>query len=222
MKNEQLVNFEIKSLNEEKGIFEGYASTFGNEDFVGDVVCKGAYQDFLSKKSVHDVYMFYQHDNSEIIGKWLEMREDENGLYVKGQLFINNIQRAKETLFLMKENLLRKMSIGYQIVEKAFEGGVRMLKKLNLKEVSIVTFPANDKADVLAVKQSEALEKRDFEKILRDAGLSKKDAKAFIADGYKALNRDDLNTKENEEEVKSDLTVAECAEIAKELSKFKF
>jgi HK97 family phage prohead protease len=182
------IDVEIKSQKED-GTFTAYGSTFGNEDKGGDVVVKGAFAKSLKEKSVNDIFMFYNHDTKEIIGEYTNIKEDDHGLLIEGKLFIDDIKRASETHFLMKKGLIKKFSIGYQVVKKSFKGGLRMLEELKLFEVSPVTFPMNEEANLLTVKKD--LTKKDLEKALRDVvGLSHKEAKGLISCGWDGMQRD--------------------------------
>ena len=192
---------DIKGIDDE-GKFSGYASTFGNEDLGGDIVQKGAFTKTL-QKGADSVKMFYQHDSSDIIGKFTRLTEDQKGLHFEGQLYIKDIQRAKEAHFLMKEGELGAVSIGYRIESKAFDpDGRRLLKEIDLHEISVVTFPMNELATIDSVKSLEELTEREFEKSLRDVvGLSQKQAKALMSGGFAAMKRD---VSEQEEEKSSD------------------
>jgi len=146
------IPFEIKAIDHEKGSFVAYGSTFGNEDLGGDVVVKGAFKKSLNDIPASEVYMFYNHDSKEIIGQYTHIEEDEHGLKIEGKLFIDDIARAKETHFLMKKGLIKKFSIGFQIIKKTFDKGRRMLEEIKLIEISPVTFPMNPEAELLGVK----------------------------------------------------------------------
>ncbi len=81
--------------------------------------------------------------------------------------------------------------------------GVRRLKQIELLEISLVTFPANPKARVQTVKAQldagELPSERDFERLLREAGLSQRESKAFVAGGYRAFpERRDPDTLDGE------------------------
>ena len=80
----------IKSVSD-SGEFEGYGSVFGVEDSYGDVVIRGAFAVSLAKwkEKSRLPAMLWQHNMSEPIGIYTEMREDDVGLYVKGQYFTN-------------------------------------------------------------------------------------------------------------------------------------
>jgi len=175
-------SLEIKSLDE-GGYFEGYASMFGVQDSDGDVIVKGAFQDSINSYTDANKMpkMLWQHDHKDIIGKWQEMREDDNGLYVKGSLIMET-QRGREAYALLKAGVLDAMSVGFNISE-AGQGGMRgrVIEKVDLWEISLVTWGANPEAKITNVKSM-----KDFEKLLRDAGCSRKQATAFVSGGYKA------------------------------------
>jgi len=191
------LDFEIKAINDE-GVFSGYASTFGKVDLVGDIVQKGAFAKSI-KSGAANVKMFYQHDNTKIIGKFTTLVEDEKGLFFEGVLYVKDIQLARETLFLMKEKELKSVSIGYKIEDKSFDSaGNRLLKEIDLLEISPVTFPADPEATIDAVKSVDDMTEREFEKSLRDVcDLSQKQAKALMSGGYKAMKRDVEELDEN-------------------------
>jgi len=196
-------DFEMKNLDE-KGEFIAYASTHG-KDLGNDIVVKGAFTKSLEEKGAEEVFMFWQHDSDVIIGEWKSMQEDEHGLKVEGKLFINDIQQAKEAFFLMKKGLIKSLSIGFQIVQKSMKNGVRMLEEVKLHEVSVVTFPMNTEAEILAVKKVEDLTVREFEEKLRDVGLTQKQAKAVIAEGWKGLQRDVVTDEEEKADWSKDV-----------------
>lgn len=147
--------FELKELDEETGIFAGYAATFSNvPDSYGDVIDPGAFKKTL-KEGGKRVKVLWNHSVMEPIGKPEEMLEDDHGLLVKGKLSLG-VQRAREVLSLMKDGVINEMSIGYDTITEKFEGEgrdrIRHLKEVRLWDVSPVTFAANPEAQVLAVK----------------------------------------------------------------------
>lgn len=144
----------LKALNTE-GCFEGYASLFEQEDLGRDIVLRGAFQESLRKSGVPRVKMLFQHDPNEPIGVWREIYEDARGLYVCGQLMLD-VARAREVLSLMRAGALDGLSIGFRVLEgrRDPKTGIRRLKKVDLWEVSIVTFPMLSTARVQAVKSN--------------------------------------------------------------------
>jgi uncharacterized protein len=178
---------EIKAENN-KGIFTGYGSIFGNEDQGNDIMQKGAFTKSLMNRPVSKVKMLYQHKTDEPIGVFTEIYEDSKGLFVKGQLAMGT-QRGREAYELLKMGALDGMSIGFR-ADPEKQGynenkrGVRTLKEVDLMEISLVTFPMNESALIETVKGN-AKNIREWEKILREAGgLSRTEAKI----GAKALS----------------------------------
>ncbi|MBV7408197.1 HK97 family phage prohead protease [Maritimibacter sp. DP1N21-5] len=180
---------EIKALDDETGVIEGYASTFGGEpDAYGDVIAPGAYADSLDKHRAKGTMpkLFWQHDSHEPIGRWTEMREDDHGLLVKGKLNLA-VRRGAEALALLKDGDIDGLSIGYRIKEYSVdtETSVWTLEKLDLIEVSVVSTPANENATIASVKAAKAvheltvmlkagdrLTERQFETWLKGLGFS--------------------------------------------------
>ena len=133
-------------------VIAGYASLFGACDQGGDVVRKGAYA--ASLKSIaaegRSVKLLWQHDPTQPIGIWDEVREQERGLYVKGRL-LTDVARAREAACLIAAGALDGLSIGYRTVKaRKDDKGHRLLSELELWEVSLVTFPMLPSARVAA------------------------------------------------------------------------
>tara|TARA_Y100001938_G_scaffold125563_1_gene176625 strand:+ start:105 stop:1283 length:1179 start_codon:yes stop_codon:yes gene_type:complete len=176
----QVYECEIKTQGEAEGEFEGYASTFGNVDKGNDVVVNGAFRKSLRRRPYNKVKLLYQHRTDEPIGVFKGMREDDNGLYVKGQLAMGT-QKGREVYELMKMGALDAMSIGFKADPKSQSYDERrrkrFLRDVDLMEVSLVTFPMNDKAVVHQVKGADRTI-REWEVLLRDVGdLSRMESK---------------------------------------------
>lgn len=188
--------FEVKaSGGDSSGTFEGLLSVFGEEDSYSDIVVKGAFSHTLKEHRTKGRMpaLLWQHDAREPIGVFREMRETDQGLFVKGELFVDDIPKAKQAYRLLKEGGLSGMSIGFKTVDSEIKAnGVRLLKEIELMEGSLVTFPALDSARVMDVK-SAPKDVREFESLLRDAGYSRKQSKAIIANGYKAVDQCDAD-----------------------------
>lgn len=183
----KFAQLDMKEVSDE-GEFEGYASKFGDRDQGGDVVMKGAFKKSLrQRKGSKGVKMLWQHDSSFPIGVWDEVKEDEQGLYVRGHL-LTSVSKAKETYELMKAGIIDGLSIGYRTVKAVRDEatGSRQLKELELWEISLVTFPMLSSATVTSVKGD--WDKRGVEHILRDAGMPNAMAVKLIAGGWDAAN----------------------------------
>ncbi len=202
-------SLQIKDLSED-GTFEGYGSIFGNVDSYGEKVMPGAFIESLArhKRDGTSVVMLWAHNPEEPIGVWEDLAEDAKGLWGKGRI-IRSIQRGKEVYELLKAKAVRGLSIGYREIEHEKEDGIRLLKKLDLWEISCVTFPANRRARVEAVK-SERMDEfarrlrdgdpmpiKEFEDILREAGVPKSMALAIASHGYAKAIRSDSEGEAN-------------------------
>jgi HK97 family phage prohead protease len=148
--------------------------------------------------------MLYYHDMKEVVGEWTKMMEDEKGLYVEGKLWVTGdlkIETAVKAYNILRSNSVKGLSIGFYdrgSVEKTLMDGsiIRELQEIDLLEVSIAPWSMEPKAMVTSVKSlagndGQVASKREVEKALRDAGLSARQAKAFISGGYDAMTRDE-------------------------------
>lgn len=147
---------ELKSL-EADGRFAGYASVFDNMDSQRDVMRRGAFRASLKQRQ-YPVQLLWQHQWENPIGVITEIFEDTQGLYVEGRLLLE-VARAKEAHALLKAGAMRGLSIGYTVkrARRDADSGVRELLEVALWEVSLVTMPANEAAQVTVVKSQDAL-----------------------------------------------------------------
>jgi len=146
--------FEIKELNDETGTFEGYASTWG-VDLGNDQIIKGAFANTINnRRSRNQIKLLPLHQWTFPIGKIEELREDEKGLYVKAKLLPTEGELGgKNALMLIKAGVLNEMSIGYNSEEEEYnDAGVRILKKLDLMEISLVLFGMNQNTEITSMK----------------------------------------------------------------------
>ena len=195
--NKKDLSFEIKSVSDD-GLFSGYASVFDNVDSYGDIVRKGAFVESIGEWEAKGKMppILWNHDPSDPIGIYTKMQEDDKGLYVEGKLLIDDVPRARQTHALMKAGVIDGLSIGYRVKEYLYnvDEEVTDLIKLSLREVSIVTFPANPETRIEAVKSrldaGELPTLPEFEKFLREAGFSKSQATAIAGHGLRKLLSD--------------------------------
>lgn len=204
------IAFEVKTVKE-SGEFEGYGSVFGVKDSYSDIVVPGAFQKSLEdwQEKGRLPAMLWQHDMAEPLGPYIEMREDSTGLYVKGQLLIDADPLAKRAHAHLKAGSLSGLSIGYTLKDWEWDGdkGAYLLKEIELWEVSLVTFPANDSARISNVKSQfehgAVPRPSELERVLRDVGFSRNQAKAFMADGYGAIQPRDADPEQALHSLKS-------------------
>ena len=189
--------FKADAVNED-GTFSGYGSVFGNVDSYREIVAPGAFADSIKAiaASGDPLPALWQHRSSEPIGGYNVLSEDARGLKVEGFLLKDQIVRAAEAYVLMKRRVVKGLSIGYYVLEDSWneKDRVRTLTKLDLQEISIVTFPANVEAQVDSVKSMDRIIKAglvpslaEFEGFLREAGFSKTQATVIAGHGLKEL-----------------------------------
>jgi HK97 family phage prohead protease len=173
--------------DETTGLIEGYGAIFSNVDSFGDVIARGAFKETLAgwKRQGKLPPMLLQHGgffNAEDdipIGKWTHMAEDEKGLIVRGRLINLDTEQGKRVYGAIREKVFDGLSIGYRA--KEFSLGTkpsdprRTLNKVELVEVSLVTFPANDQARILNAKS--VLGVRHLERAIRALGYTRSQAK---------------------------------------------
>lgn len=191
------------------GIIEGYAATW-DLDRGNDIIQKGAFsltvKDHQTKG--RPIRMLFGHDYSSLIGGYPqdEMREDAKGLHVVGEINLDT-QGGREAYALAKQGVLTDMSIGFRIPEngserKQMDGrSVRIIKAIDLYEISLVPEPMNTQANITAVKSLYAKHNiempadglinvtiveqcksvADVEDLLRDVGFTANAAKAMIS-----------------------------------------
>jgi HK97 family phage prohead protease len=211
----KITAFEFKFAEENgtaPGSFEGYGSVFGNEDDGGDIVMPGAFDVTLAQARAKGRMpkMLLNHGGlgskammptaTDLlpIGKWKALQPDSTGLATKGQLINLDTESGKRIYGAMKEGELADLSMGY--VAKDVTRGVkssdpkRKLNRVDLHEISLVTFPSNDRANInpASVKSLDfsAFDMRDLETALREGGLSRADAKTAVVVFRNQLRRD--------------------------------
>jgi HK97 family phage prohead protease len=186
------------SAGSEAGTFSGYGSTFGgNPDAMGDVITAGAFQKSIAEHRANGTSpaLLWSHDPNQPIGVITQLTEDSRGLRVDGKLTLE-VARAAEAHALMKAGALA-FSIGYHALASTPLGKRgKQLSEIKLFEVSAVAMPANSNAKLISVKvRPDLLDQnspRVIERILRDAGVSRNNAKRILSLGSKAFRQRDV------------------------------
>ena len=196
-----LQKLELKFVGEGM-TFSGYASVFGGVDSYGDTIDPKAYEKTLTDRT-RPIRMRWNH-YGPVIGKWLRMTTDSVGLFVEGELTPGH-STAIDTYASLKHGAIDGLSIGY-IAKNAIENpdGTRLLKEIELIEISIVEEPADINATVSNIKS--AIEKansiREIEATLRDsAGLSRLEACAVVSRIKSVIQSDFDNGKKEAQEI---------------------
>lgn len=188
------VKFKIieSKVDGQKGIIEAYVSIFDNVDLVGDIIKQGAFAESLAKKLPKGVWA---HNWDEPIAKTIEAREDEKGLYIRGQ-FIEGVQKADEAYKLIKEGVIDEFSIGFRILGYEWsedDPDVRIITKARLYEWSPVLAGANPDTELISIKDDQPKKekeekkenKKDVEKKIDFVKVDEKsgDVKIFYREG---------------------------------------
>lgn len=187
--------FEFKEVSE-KGLIRGYASTFGNVDQGLDIVDKGAFKKTLKENMA--IPILADHDSTKQVGWNLKAEEDNTGLFVEGELMINDVQLAKERYAIAKKAIelgaKAGISIGYMTIQASPDTKnplIRHLKELKLFEYSLVTFPMNVEAMVTAAKSFQCVDKARFLiEQLKEAGVSRSDLEIALREEAATASND--------------------------------
>ncbi|CEI85185.1 HK97 family phage prohead protease [Ehrlichia minasensis] len=147
--------FLSKKNIKQSGTFSGYASVFNVIDRQKHVILPGAFSNTI--KNFNKVKLLWQHNSAEPIGNITNMTENTIGLHITANLLLD-IQKGKEAYLMLKNDIINALSIGYSVIEDYMDvkTGVRVLKKISLWEISLVTFPANMHSKVTDVKSINA------------------------------------------------------------------
>jgi HK97 family phage prohead protease len=139
----------------ELGEFIGVASVFGEVDLMGDQVAPGAFAKSLAahRRKGRAPLMLWSHQLDQPIGRWTEVRETAEGLAVKGKLLLD-LARAREVYAMLREKVVDGLSIGFRTVDSVRTRTGRLLKEIDLAEISLVTLPALASARVISVKST--------------------------------------------------------------------
>ena len=150
---------EVKAVREDSNLFiEGYASVFGVVDSYNDVVVKGAFTNTLINDAKR-VKFCWQHNMDDVIGKIIEMREDDRGLWFRAK--ISNTSKGKDVAILVEDDALDEVSFAYRTKRFVWneETGVRKLLEVELIEISLVTRAANPQAVITGTEKKSEEEK---------------------------------------------------------------
>lgn len=219
MYNIKNFNLEVKS-SEDEGIIKFYGAIFGNRDSYNDIIVPGAFKKTLEEKGAEKIKFLFNHNTDNIIGKILNIQEDEHGLLCEAKMFLDT-QEGKEKFLLLKEKQIDSFSIGYiaknyeVIIEKKEK--TRYLKDIDLFEISLVLMPANEEAKLLSLKSvddlicgdnyditdqnTEFCEEVEREKFKNCLGIT--DLKSFELDGKLIFSYNEGNIKLNYKAVSS-------------------
>jgi len=121
---------------------EGYAST-NDVDSYNEIVLPSAFAGTMASFMEFPVMLFGHHWSEKPIGKWLNYKIDDRGLWVEGVIY--NTAEGKDVALLVDNGILKALSIGFSYVTLTFgeDKDPDIVEALNLWEVSVVNIPAN-------------------------------------------------------------------------------
>lgn len=142
----------------------GYAAVFGNIDYAGDLIKKGAFARSINDNGpdgTNRIVFLLQHDKNLILGKPVVLKEDNIGLYHETPIVSTSY--GNDALELLKAGVLDGLSIGYTPLKQVATAKYNEVRDVKLHEFSAVTFPCNDEARVTDLKENmfEAIEDGD-------------------------------------------------------------
>lgn len=184
-------NYKFKAVDAVKRTIEGLASTFGNKDLDGDIIETFAFDQQLSDHNDELVVKgLWQHQFFSPIAL-VSIKKVAEGLFNLFDL-AEGVRQADEAIILAEKQVIDSFSIGFMILEEHFSAdrGANIITKAELREVSLVTFPANPLArisDVKNAKDKAEFKARIIEALRNGVGLSIKDAETFCAVGFSGL-----------------------------------
>ena len=145
-------SFELESADESTGEFSGYAAVFGNRDSGNDIIEKGAFAKTIVEDFNRIKILALHNDCWLPVGRPIELREDDRGLFIKGK--ISDTSMGRDIRTLLKDGVLSELSIGYDAIDFDYDSktDTRHLRRIKLWEVSIVTWAMNEQARINEVK----------------------------------------------------------------------
>lgn len=194
-----MIEVKAEDADTEPGLISGYGSKFSLVDSYNEIVVKGAFKDSLRtiKREKRVIPILWQHDSSMPIGGWEEIEEDDIGLKMSGRLDLDT-PAGQAAWSAVKKGYVSGLSIGYFEVKAdpwSWDNkDPRNLYKLDLRETSVVTFPALKEAQIDFVKatlsRGERLSEKQFEAFISERlNVSDEDAALIVKSGYAAWLR---------------------------------
>ncbi len=138
---------------------EGYASVFDVVDMDGDIIRKGAFKESIQRRGLRGVRFLWQHDDTQVLGVFNELKEDKHGLFFKAK--ISDTTLGNDVLTLLDDGAVDENSIGFMIdqggatpIDPDNPFGGREITSIDVWENSIVTFASNRSAKITAVNKA--------------------------------------------------------------------
>ena len=171
--------------------FTAYGNVKNVEDLAGDVALDGCYAESIKihkQKGTAPILFWGQKHDSLPIGGIDTFEEDSKGFLIEGDFAPTTM--GKDIEILAERGDIKMLSMGYNVLDEMYDAkkNVNYLKSVHVKEVSFVNFACNEDSVMVSIKSQMAEgilpSVREIERLLRDGGMSRKQAMA-ICSAYK-------------------------------------
>lgn len=144
---------EVKDVDVKGRTITGYLSAFGNKDFDGDIIEKGAFKKSITERK-DNILFLNQHNWAQPHGKFKTLMEDDKGLYFESTPFVKGVTYSEDTLKLYEAGIINEHSIGFTTIKDHYEkeSDTRYIKEVKLYEGSNVTLGANNQTPFTGFK----------------------------------------------------------------------
>lgn len=172
---------EVRAAGDSGRTIAGYAAVFGSTADIGDsfreIIAPGAFSGAVSG----DVRALIDHDSGRIIGRTtagtLRLREDDMGLAV--EIDLPDTTDGRDLAVLIERGDVSGMSFGFVVTKQMWDetGDVptRTIQAVDLREVSVVAFPAYDDTSIALRSLDEA--RKEHRKQHNQSGYSLRKAR---------------------------------------------
>ena len=140
---------EFRFAISEAGEFEGYAVLWGQKNLHGEVYLPGTFKRSLAEHRANGTFpaMHWAHRPDRVPGVWSEIKEDAKGLFVRGKLLLDTTD-GKDIAAIIRERAATGLSIGFRAAKSIMQRGVRVIRDLDLAEISVVSNPSANLARI--------------------------------------------------------------------------
>ena len=151
------------AINNKPAVISGYASVFNSKTNISDhfeeVIAPGAFSKALSDGS--DIRALFNHNWDKVLGRTkngtLRLSEDDRGL--KFEVELPNTSLARDLAESMSRGDINQCSFGFIATDEEWdyssEPALRIIKEVELFEISVVSIPAYDDTEVALVRSKD-------------------------------------------------------------------
>ena len=130
-----------------------YACVFGNVDSWNDIIVPTACDEFLNSKEADRMRLCWQHNMDDVIGRITAKGADGYGVWIEADILPTTLGKDVQTL--VRGEAINELSIGYKTIRHHYDGDVRILDEIIIREVSLVSIAANPLAVITDMKAEE-------------------------------------------------------------------